>query len=404
MGSYARILRVRHMPSLLATALVARLPIGINSLAIILLLREERGSFGIAGLAAGALALGNGLGTPLMARLVDRVGPGVLAAQGTITAAGLLGLVATAASAPSAVIVALAALTGLAAPPVSSVQRALYPRLLRGRPELIRGAFALDSVVNELIFVMGPALTAAIAAAVSPGAALVVSAAAVSLGTLAFLVVLRGGDHVAPPATRAQGMLGALRAPGVRTLVVTMLPVGLAFGILEITIAAFAADEARPELAGVLLTLWAVASAAGGLVYGARPRRSTPSEAHLRIALLLPVGLAPLTLATSPEVMALLLLPAGIFIAPLLATRNELAGLVAPEGSETEAYTWPLTAIVAGIAAGAAIAGVIVDEAGWRTAAVTAVGCAAVGSALAIARRATLHPAPEPACSPAGTG
>ena len=81
-----------------------------------------------------------------------------------------------------------------------------------------------------------------------------------------------------------------------------MIPVGVAFGILEITIAAFAAEEGQPELAGVLLTLWAVASAAGGLVYGARPRRSTASDAHLRIALLLPLGLAPVTLATSPEV------------------------------------------------------------------------------------------------------
>jgi predicted MFS family arabinose efflux permease len=92
--------------------------------------------------------------------------------------------------------------------------------------------------------------------------------------------------------------------------------------------------------------------------------------------------------------MALLVIPAGIFIAPLLATRNELAGLVAPPGTETEAYTWPLTAIVAGIAGGAALAGVLVDAAGWRTAAVTAVGCAAVGSALALARRGTLR-APE---------
>ena len=94
--------------------------------------------------------------------------------------------------------------------------------------------------------------------------------------------------------------------------------------------------------------------------------------------------------------MALLVIPAGIFIAPLLATRNELAGLVAPPGTETEAYTWPLTAIVAGIAGGAALAGVLVDAAGWRTAAVTAVGCAAVGSALALGRRGTLR-APEPA-------
>jgi predicted MFS family arabinose efflux permease len=93
--------------------------------------------------------------------------------------------------------------------------------------------------------------------------------------------------------------------------------------------------------------------------------------------------------------MALLVIPAGIFIAPLLATRNELAGLVAPPGTETEAYTWPLTAIVAGIAGGAALAGVLVDAAGWRAAALVAVGCAAVGSVLALSRRGTLH-TPEP--------
>jgi MFS family permease len=395
MGSYSRILAVARMPSLLATGTLARLPIGINGLAAVLLLQDERGSFGIAGLAAGALALGTGVGTPLMARVVDRTGPRVLGLLAILCAIGLLGLLALAASAPPAVVVLLAGVTGAVAPPVSSLLRALYPKMLRGRPELIHGAFALDSVLTELLFIAGPALTAAIAVLISPGAALVVSAGAVTIGTFSFLAVLGDGvddaaGEIAPPS----GLLGALRAPGVRTLVVTMLPVGFAFGILEITITAFATDEGHRELAGVLLTLWAVASAAGGLVYGARPRRGTASDTHLRVALALPLGLAPILLATSPWTMALLVIPAGIFIAPLLATRNELAGLVAPPGTETEAYTWPLTAIVAGIAGGAALAGVLVDAAGWRAAAVTAVGCAAVGSALALARRGTLR-APE---------
>jgi predicted MFS family arabinose efflux permease len=94
--------------------------------------------------------------------------------------------------------------------------------------------------------------------------------------------------------------------------------------------------------------------------------------------------------------MALLVIPAGIFIAPLLATRNELAGMVAPPGTETEAYTWPLTAIVAGIAGGAALGGVIVDAGDWHAAAFTAVGCAAVSSVLAVSRRGTLVRPPEP--------
>ena len=50
--------------------------------------------------------------------------------------------------------------------------------------------------------------------------------------------------------------------------------------------------------------------------------------------------------------MALLVIPAGDFIAPLLATRNELVGWVAPAGARTEAYTWPVTAFVGGIAIG----------------------------------------------------
>jgi MFS family permease len=395
MGSYSRILRVPRMRSLLLTALVSRLPIGINGLAVVLLLQQERGSFGIAGLASGALALGSGVGTPITARLVDRTGNAVLGVLAIVAAAGLVALVTLADSAPAAVVVVLAGLTGVATPPVSSLMRALYPRMLRDLPDLIHGAYALDSVLTELLFIAGPALTAAIAVLVSPGAALLVSAVAVTTGTFAFLAVLRGGEHAEPVEPSAAGLLGALRAAGVRTLVVTMLPVGLAFGILEITIAAFATGEGHPELAGVLLTLWAVASAAGGLVYGARPRRGSAGDTHLRVALLLPVGLAPLALATSPVVMALLVLPAGIFIAPLLATRNELAGLVAPPGTETEAYTWPLTAIVAGIAAGAALGGVIVDGAGWRAATFTAIGCAALGSVLSVVRRGTLR-RPEP--------
>jgi MFS family permease len=395
MASYLRILRVPGMRSLLLSATLARLPIGINSLAVVLLLQSEHRSFGIAGLAAGALALGTGVGAPLMARLVDRAGDRVLGMLALAQAGGLVALVLLAGQAPPVALVALAAYTGAAAPPVSSILRALYPRMLAGRPELIHGAFALDSVLTELLFIAGPALTAAIAVLVSPAAALAVSAGAVSVGTFAFLAVRRGDDGRVTGAARP-GLLGALRAPGVRTLVVTMLPVGLAFGILEITIAAFATGEGHPELAGVLLTLWAVASATGGFVYGARPRRGSASDTHLRAALLLPFGLVPLVLATSPATMALLVLPAGIFIAPLLATRNELAGMVALPGTETEAYSWPLTAIVAGIAAGAALAGVIVDAGGWRAAACTAVGCAAFGSVLAVVRRGTLVDPPEP--------
>ena len=96
--------------------------------------------------------------------------------------------------------------------------------------------------------------------------------------------------------------------------------------------------------------------------------------------------------------MALLVIPAGAFIAPLLATRNELIGWVAPPGARTEAYTWPVTAFVGGIAIGAAISGTIVESQGWRVSFLLAAAAAAVGTVVAVTRRG--HPEPGGVSTP----
>jgi MFS family permease len=395
MRQYLQILRTPHVGRLFAASLLARLPIGINGLAIVLLVKAETGSFGAAGAAAGALALGSGLCAPLTARLIDSLGARTLLFLAALSSAGLLALIALArAGAPTAALVASALVAGGAFPPTSSVLRAQYPRLFGDRPALLQGAFALDSVLTESIFTVAPLLTAALVVLFEPAAALLVSAVAVVAGTFALVAALPAEDDLerdTPDAARSR--LGALAVPGIRTLVGSMLPVGFAFGALEVALPAFADHEGRPELAGVLIALWALGSVAGGLTYGARPRRGSLASVHLRVALLLPVSFLPLALATSPATMALLVVPAGLLISPLIATRNELAGMVAPEGARTEAYTWPLTALVAGIALGAAAAGALADAMSWQTAVLAAAVAAGLGAAVSTGRRATLVPA-----------
>jgi MFS family permease len=401
MRAYGRILRSPNMGPLFAATLLARLPIGINGLAIVLFLRTETGSFAVAGAAAGALALGAGIGAPVAARLVDSLGKGVLVALAAAHAGGLAALVALGfADAPTATLMAAALVTGIATPPVSSVMRALYPRMLR-EPALVQGAYALDSVLTETLFVIGPLITAVLVLLVAPAAALVVSAVAGGVGVALFLAALPHEERhraatVHPEGSRSR--LGALRAPGIRTLVLSMVPVGFAFGSIEVALPAFADSHDSPGMAGVLIAIWSIASAAGGLVYGARERRSRLEDVHVRMGLLVPVSFVPLALADSIVAMALIVIPAGLFIAPVLATRNELAGVVAPPGAETEAFTWPLTALIAGVALGAAAAGVLVDSIDWRAPMLAAIAAAAIGAAVAVVRRNTLRaPAAEPA-------
>jgi MFS family permease len=392
---YAEVLRVPHVAMLVASTWVARFPIGINALALILYLREQTGSYAVAGIVAGGLAAGSGVGAPVQGRLVDRFGQRrVLVPLAFVHALALGSIVAfTELGAPTAVLLACSFAAGFAIPPTSAVLRSMWPDLLRERPDLMAAAYALDSVTTELIFIAGPLLTALIAAAMSPAAALIISAVSVMLGTIAFTAQAPSrAIRPDPEAHAAAGRLGALASPGVRSLVLTSLPAGIGIGICEVTLPAFSDAEGSRELAGVLLAMWSIGSAAGGLAFGAWHRRPALQRVHLAVTALLPLALLPLAAATSVPMMALLVLPAGMFIAPLLATRNELIGWVAPPGAKTEAYTWPVTAFVGGISIGSAMAGGIVEASSWRLAFLVAAGAAAVGAVVAFSRRATLVP------------
>jgi MFS family permease len=384
------------MARLYAAMVVARLGIGIDGIATVLFLRHEGKSFALAGATAGALALGSALGAPFNARLIDRLSPRVLVWLASAHATGLLAVIALAiAGAPALLLLPVAFLTGATLPTVSSVLRNAYATLLRDDRHLIPSAFALEAVVTEAIFIVGPLTTAALTWLVSAAAALVVSAATVVIGTAWFYAELPSelAQRRVPEAAERH-WAGALRSPGLQTIVIAMLPIGFSFGAIEVMLPAFADAEGNRQFAGVLIAIWSAGSALGGILYGARPRLLPLRTMHLWAAVTLPLGMAMVALATSPLAMACLVVLAGLPIAPLIATRNELAGAVAVPGSETETFTWPLTALVSGVSVGAAVAGVLADGPGWRAAVLAAVAAAAFGALISLARRETLQPEP----------
>jgi MFS family permease len=390
--AYLRILRTPRFAWLLAASIVGRLPIGINGLAMILFLREETGSFALPGAVAGGLVLGTGLAAPVNGRLVDRLGSRVLVPIATGHAIGILSLLGLGlAGAPGAALIAMAIVTGTLFPPSPSLLRASYPVLLRRTPELVPAAYALDSTLLQLTFVTAPLLVALIVLLLAPPAALVLSAALAIIGTTAFVAFLPDEIKHGEPSPEGHGWLGALRAPGIQTLVMTMLPLGFAFGAIEVALPAFGDEQGHPELGAVLIAVWSFAAAVGGFTLGVRKRRASLADVHRRLTLAVPFTFAPLLLASSTELMLLLLIPAGLFTAPVIATRNELAQAAAPVGSKTEALTWPLTALVGGVALGAATGGQLIDASGWRAAIAAAVAGAAIAALISVLRRASLR-------------
>jgi predicted MFS family arabinose efflux permease len=88
--------------------------------------------------------------------------------------------------------------------------------------------------------------------------------------------------------------------------------------------------------------------------------------------------------------MALLAILAGLPIAPLIASRNQLVDRVSLPGTATEAFTWPLTALVAGVSLGAAAGGAVVEASSWSSGVLVATAVAFVGASVVLLRRHTL--------------
>jgi MFS family permease len=402
--AYLVLLRPPGTGRLVATALLGRLPLGIFSLATVLVVRHETGSFAAAGLASAALALGAGIVAPLQGRLVDRLGqPVVLLPCAIVNAAALGGLVLAARhDAPLALLAALAAIGGAAVPPLSACMRSQWAELFAHDEASRASAYSFESVLTELIYIVGPALVSVIVALASSDIALLLAATLSLAGTVGFATTRRAREwRGAAAATHTRA--GALAAPGMRTLLLAIVPTGVVFGALEVAMPAFAIDHGRrAALAGLLLSGMALGSVLGGVWSGARNWTHRAPVRFLMLQAAFTVGLLPLLLVDSIAAMAVAMVLAGVALAPSAAAGNLLIDEMTPPGTGTEAFTWAVTATVVGTAIGTGVGGVLVQHAGARWALALACAGPALGTAIAVVRRRTLLQQPELVAERAG--
>jgi MFS family permease len=389
--AYRRILAQPHVLALCAASVLARLPVGMGSVALVIFLHDRTGSFGVAGLAAGAFTVGLGATSPLLGRLVDRRGPRpVVVPAALVTAASLILVVVLAeAGAGTAALVAASALAGGSTPPIGGLLRQLWPRLV-GEADLV-GGYVIDSLLIEVFFVAGPLLTGVMVAAIGPASPLFAAAGCGFLGALWFAAVPALGTADRVPAehrTRA----GALASPAIRLLVLTGVPIGISFGVFDVIYPAFGAEHGNSALGGPFIAATAIGSAIGALLYGAQAHRfPTPAQGSVALAVYQPLACLPLLLADTNLAMLLLAPIAGSYIAPASNLRNQIAQAAMPPGTGTEAFTWLALSLTVGASAGAALAGPLVQSSGWRAGALLAAGLPALWLPLILLRRELLH-------------
>jgi MFS family permease len=394
LGPYRRVLSVPGGAAFSAAGFVARLPISMQTLGTVLLVAATSGSYALAGAVSASFALALAVFSPVLGRLVDRLGQArVLIATLAVHTVGVGALVALAlADAPAWTLFPAAAVYGGSYSQPGSLVRARWSHVL-GDTSLLPTAFSWESVIDEVIFVVGPVLVTVLATGVAPAAGLLAAYGFTVVGSIA-LALQRQTEPPAHPAVGGAGRRrSALTLPGMPVLVAVAVALGSIFGSIEVATVAFTAERGRPAAAGIVLALLAAGSLVAGLWYGTvRWRAPLPRRFVLGVLLLAAVTV-PLPLAPGVAALAVLAFVGGFAISPALIAGFALLDRLVPAPSRTEGLAWFSTGIGIGLALSSSVTGQVVDAAGGRAALVVTVASGLLAAALALggARRLADH-------------
>ena len=365
---YVAFIRQPDVAKLLLVALLSRMPVGMGGFALLMFLRENLGDYARAGTAVGVQLVALAAAAPIMGRLIDRVGGRIpLIVTGTLQPLALLSILwATLAHMPYAVILGCAALSGIFATPITTLTRTAWRHRFQSEDDR-RTAFALDAVMIEINFTIGPAIIAAI---------LATAGATVAFATVIGFVVASVFIFFFSPALRyfkrgepvERHMLGPLTEPRLLLVFISTFGLTMAFGLIEVGYPAFGTALAAPALAGILLSVNSIGSAIGGAIFGGLHLKMRIERQLATTMGFMSIPLMLHALFQQPMVFGVVAFFCGLFIAPSIASQSVLVSRLAPAKYAAEAFTWSSCFIVSGLGAGMALGGLLVETTGLRSA------------------------------------
>jgi MFS family permease len=361
---YQQVLSDRRAVAFSLAGFVARLPMAMTGIGIVLLVSLTTGSFGLAGLLTAATTLSAAVLAPFWGRASDRVGQARVLLLSVLINVLSVALLVTAIELawPLALSLTAAVGMGIGSSMAGSAVRARWTLRLNGSP-LLHTAFALEAMLDEVVFIIGPVLVTFLATALHPALGISVSAVIGLIGAVA-LAAQRSSQP--PIRSTPHGHLGSTRLPW-RVLVPMAIAsgaLGMVFGGMEVNVVAFAKEAGVLPYAGLILIAWSFGSLVAGAVTGAIIWKASPARRFRMGASMLALSLLPLPFVDHPLGVALLLILSGMAIAPTLIASVGVIQSAVDQSRLTEALAWNSTGMVAGVAVGAAAVGFVIDSSG----------------------------------------
>jgi len=379
---YRELFRPTGTVGFFSAALVARFPLGMLTLGIVIMLSDWRDSYGLPSLVASTAIGVNALVAPQLSRWADKYGQARIAIPASLfaTTAFCVLIAASYFRWSDWSLFASAFCIGFM-PNFGAFSRARWVHLYRGKP-LLRTAFALESMGEELGWMSGPIIVVVLVHFFFPEVAVTATALLFLIGALSFS--LQRGTQPPPqieqfPKTAPAAYAATLSAPpkGERPMIfsavvffpsLTLFMLGSFFGVIEVTATAFAKQLELEYLTFVPLTAYAIGSFLTGIGYGALHWRLALPRQFLLMSALVVLTSLPFFFVTSLSLLSLICLLAGLAYSPTVIIAMGLIEELSPKERLTESMTWALIAPIIGIASGIALSGEMIDRYGAQVA------------------------------------
>lgn len=405
---YRALFRTAHVPSLACAMVLARIPVGVVTIVLVVFISSYYGA-AVAGFCTAAFTAGMAAFAPIFGRMVDKGhGPATLRILALAELASIVALVVWVwAGAAAWIVIACAFACGSLFPPVAGVTRSLWPNILE--MSLVSTAYNFEVLVIDALYVTGPLLASVFVALGASEWGLIFTTIIATVGAF----ILASLTPVKDQAVRNLDRTHARKAeahknvakPALLTLpiVLVLMTCLMKFaysGWLETLIPLFYADQSLAALGSVAISAWSVGAVAGVVLFN----RFQPSTRRISAAKQLAASMVvffafsvvtPVALGSFAAVCVIMFF-IGAAGAPGDNLYYQISGRLAPEERQAEMFSWLNTATSVGLSAGAFMAGVVVEGAGYQTSFVLPSACIAVAflfaaALVAVSRKHQVH-------------
>jgi predicted MFS family arabinose efflux permease len=365
LAPYRTLFSDTELRRVIVSSILPRLPIGMNGLGLTLLVQTQTQSFTQAGLAIAAYLCALAVQAPVIGRYVDNHGPrAVMMPLAVLHALALMLLVFAVTQVGSTPLTLAAAfLAGAVFPPVSMTIRSMYRKSSMDDAQK-QSAFAVESIIMECSFILGPLLVSLTMLAGSPAFAVMASALFVAVGTWHFSrsgALARWGEV---ERSVARHWLGPLKVSAVRRALLLAFFFAVGIGLSEIALPAFANESGHPARVGWFYAAMSIPSAIMGFAYGSRHFSWPLNRQIMASGVWLAAGSALMAVCTQTWTFMAACALMGLAFGPMLTALSMQLAKLAPSQYATEAVTWSMTLFMIGLGIGFWAGGALIEQFG----------------------------------------